>query len=70
MARKTYVNKKGYRQFKGSGKLVHRWVEEKKLGRKLKPGEVVHHRDGNPLNNSPNNLIVYPNQSTHMKNEH
>jgi hypothetical protein len=70
MARKSYVNKNGYRQFKGSGKLVHRWVEEKKLGRKLKPSEVVHHKDGNPLNNSPDNLKVYPNQSTHMKKEH
>jgi hypothetical protein len=70
MARKTYVNKNGYRQFKGSGKLVHRWVEEKKLGRKFKHGEVVHHKDGNPLNNSPGNLKVYPNQSTHMKKEH
>jgi hypothetical protein len=45
-------------------------VEEKKLGRKLKPGEVVHHKDGNPLNNSRGNLKVYPNQSIHMKKEH
>jgi len=43
---------------------------KKKLGRKLKTGEVVHHRDGNTLNNSPNNLKVYRNQSTHMKKEH
>ena len=70
MARKTYVNKNGYRRFKDSGTYVHRWVEEKKLGRELNPGEVVHHKDGNPLNNSPGNLKVYPNQSTHMKKEH
>jgi hypothetical protein len=68
--RKTYVTKKGYRRYKDSGKYVHRCVEEKKLGRKLRTGEVVHHIDGNPLNNSPNNLKVYPNQSTHMKKEH
>jgi len=67
MAHKTYVSKKGYARFKDSGTYVHRWVEEKKLGRKLKSGEVVHHRDGNPLNNSPSNLKVYPSQSSHMK---
>jgi len=69
-SRKTYVTKKGYSRFKDSGTYVHRWAEEKKLGRKLKPGEVVHHIDGNPLNNSPNNLKVYKNQSQHMKKEH
>jgi hypothetical protein len=67
---KTFVNKNGYRQFKDSGTYVHRWVEENKLGRKLKPGEVVHHRDGNTLNNSPNNLKVYSSQSEHMKKSH
>ena len=67
---KTYVNKSGYRKFKDSGTLVHRYVAEKKLGRKLKSGEVVHHIDKNPLNNSPNNLKVYKNQSQHMKKEH
>jgi hypothetical protein len=67
---KTYVTKKGYRRFKDSGKYVHRWVEEKKLGRKLKPVEVVHHIDGDPLNNKPKNLKIFRNQSTHMKEEH
>ena len=69
-SRKTFVTKKGYRKFKDSGTYVHRWVEEQKLGRKLKTGEVVHHIDGNPLNNSPKNLKVYKNQSQHMKKEH
>ena len=67
---KTYVSGKGYRRFKDSGTYVHRWVEEKKLGRRLKTGEVVHHIDGNPLNNSPNNLKVYKNQSQHIRKEH
>ena len=67
---KTFVNKNGYRQFKDTGKYVHRHVEEMKLGRSLRPGEVVHHKDGNPLNNSPKNLKVYRSQKEHMKKEH
>ena len=69
-SRKTYVTKKGYRRFKGSGTYVHRWAEEKKLGRKLKSCEVVHHKNGNTLDNSPNNLKIYPNQRVHMRKEH
>jgi len=40
------------------GKIVyiHRQVMEEKLGRKLKPGELVHHKDENKLNNDPDNL--------------
>lgn len=36
----------------------HRLVAEKKLGRKLRRGEIVHHVDENPLNNVPSNLEV------------
>lgn len=43
----------------------HRLVMERILGRHLKPGEVVHHIDGNPANNSPGNLRLFPNQSAH-----
>ena len=63
---KTFISAKGYRKFKDSGTLVHRWVEENKLGRKLKPSEVVHHRNGNKLDNSPNNLKVFSSQKEHM----
>ena len=35
---------------------IHREVMEEKLGRKLKPGEIVHHIDENKLNNDPDNL--------------
>jgi hypothetical protein len=40
------------------GRHQHRIVAEKKIGRKLKKGEIVHHKDGNPQNNKPNNLLV------------
>lgn len=36
-------------------------IAEAKLGRSLKDGEIVHHRDKNKMNNSPDNLIVFIN---------
>jgi len=35
-----------------------RIIMEKVLGRKLRDDEVVHHKDGNPMNNDPSNLIT------------
>ena len=51
-----YIKNRKY--FADSGKSVSRHVAEMMLGRKLKPWEVVHHKDGNPLNNSRDNLEV------------
>lgn len=36
----------------------HRNIMEKKLGRKLHKGEIVHHKDHNKKNNDPDNLEV------------
>lgn len=49
------------------GVHTHRLVAEKMLGRKLRKGEVVHHIDENKRNNSPENLMVFKNQSEHAE---
>lgn len=36
----------------------HRVVAEQTIGRRLLPGELVHHKDGDKLNNAPSNLEV------------
>ena len=50
--------KNGYQRITVNGKhtLYHRYLMEQELGRSLNPTEIVHHLDGNPLNNSSENL--------------
>lgn len=43
---------------------------EKKLKRRLKDKEQVHHIDGNKLNNAVDNLVVFKNLSEHLKEGH
>ena len=47
----------------------HRLVIEKKLGRKLKSSEVVHHLDGNRTNNSVSNLKLFKSHKEHAEFE-
>lgn len=51
---------------KRDGRHEHRVVAEQMLGRPLRPGEVVHHKDGNKHNNAPSNLEVTT-QGAHMR---
>ncbi len=45
--------------------LEHRLVMEKHLGRYLKSNEVMHHLDGNKLNNHIDNLYLFPDRGKH-----
>ena len=55
---------KGY--IKRNQRHEHRVVAEKVLGRKLRKKEIVHHKDENKHNNTPENLSVIT-QSDHIK---
>jgi len=60
-ARGWRINSCGYAEFtRGDlqNVLVHRFVVEAHIGRKLLPTECVHHIDGNKLNNDISNLEI------------
>ncbi len=48
-----------------NGRHLHRQIAEMVIGRPLKKGEIVHHKDGNKRNNIPGNLEVLPSQKEH-----
>ena len=62
---KYYFDKKGYKRFSNSDKLIHRHVAEQKLGRKLKDEERVHHINRDKSDNRRSNLWVFKNQDAH-----
>ena len=47
--------------------LEHRYVMECKIGRYLTKDECVHHIDHNKINNKTSNLMLFENNSAHMK---
>lgn len=49
-----------YKRMKVNGKCIdeHRLVVEQAIGRKLLSTEIVHHKDGNKLNNAIENLEI------------
>lgn len=59
---RIFVRGKGYR-------YEHRLMVEFLLGRKLRKGETVHHKNGDKSDNSPDNLSVMS-QSEHMVEHH
>jgi len=63
-----YVGKLGYKFIWVNGIKVyeHRYIVEKYLGRKLSRQEIVHHKDGNKLNNVISNLDIIS-QGEHLQ---
>jgi hypothetical protein len=53
-----YKDGKGYPRWKDSGKLVHRTVAANKVGGRIFPGLIVHHKDGNKMNFRKSNLHI------------
>lgn len=47
----------------------HRLVMEKRLGRVLRLREVVHHRNSDTLDNSPDNLELFGSNADHLRHE-
>ncbi len=65
------VNSAGYIRVTENGKryLQHRLMAERKvIHRKLKPGEVVHHINGDRIDNRPTNLAVLSLKENTMMN--
>ena len=58
------------RYIKIKGEFEHRVIAEKKIGRKLRRGEVVHHINGNPRDNRPDNLRVFSSIQEHLAEHH
>ena len=69
------INQEGYRLIKckehprkqNGYVMEHTLIMENHLGRFLDNEEIVHHIDNNKLNNSINNLMLFPNTTEHTQ---
>jgi HNH endonuclease len=63
---------KRYRKKRIGEKTVslHRWVVEQHIKRKLLPTEIIHHKNGNKLDNRIENLQIMKDQKEHEEAVH
>lgn len=59
-----HINRQGYREFQNGSE--HILIAERVLGRKLPINAVIHHVDGNGLNNYSANLVICQDQNYHV----
>ncbi len=65
-----YSHPRATRRSKYSSYIPEQYlVVEKKIGRYLKKGEVVHHKDGDKSNNKLSNLKLFKSSSEHISHE-
>lgn len=70
VGRYWYIHRPSHPHATGNGYVAeHRLLMEGVLGRTLLPGEVVHHKDGNPRNNDPANLELFASNGEHLSHE-
>ncbi len=53
-----YINKRGYVVLTAVSELEHRYIAKQILGRELRSNEVVHHINGNKIDNQLRNLCL------------
>lgn len=63
------VSLSGYKPSR-QGQRIARAVMASHLGRDLLTSEVVHHLDGDDMNNDINNLLLFVSQSEHLRFHH
>lgn len=61
-----YIQSNYYQTFRNGQRIwIHKEVAEQKIGRKLHKDEVVHHINGDKLDNRPENLFVCSDKKHH-----
>lgn len=58
----------GYIKIKVDDEYIfeHKYIMEQYLHRKIKPEERIHHIDSNKKNNHISNLVIFPNNKSHV----
>ena len=65
-----HIYKPGHPDSKDGYILEHRLVMEGMIGRRLKPEEVVHHKNGIKNDNRPENLRLFEDTGSHIRFHH